>query len=79
MKTTRFFPLLLVVGLLLLVLGFVLLVCYAQQRGAMAVVSFVLVGAGCTMLGNVLGKFVARIYEARFLDDTIHRPPRHDQ
>jgi uncharacterized membrane protein (DUF485 family) len=78
MKTTRFFSLSLVLGLVLLVLGFVLLVCYAQQRGAMAVVSFVLVGAGCTVLGNVLGKFVTRIYEARFLDDTIHRPPKHD-
>lgn len=75
MKTSRFFPLLLAVGLLLLVLGFVLLACYAQQRGNMAVLAFVLVGAGCTVLGNLLGKVIARIGESRFLNDTLHRPP----
>ena len=75
MKTTRFFPLLLVVGLVLLVVGFALLVCYAQQRGGMAVLAFVLVGAGCTVLGNLLGKFVSRQAEARFWKDTFHHPP----
>lgn len=75
MKTTRFFPLLVVVGLVLLVVGFALLVCYAQQRGVMAVLAFVLVGAGCTVLGNLLGKIVSRQAEAHFWKDTFHHPP----
>lgn len=75
MKTRHLFPLFLVVGLVLLVLGFVLLVCYAQQRGGMAVLAFVLVGGGCTVLGHLLGNWVARLAEARFWKDLFHHPP----
>lgn len=79
MKTSRFFPLLLALGLLLLIVGFALLACYVQQRGSMAVLAFVLVGAGCTVLGNLIGKVVARSMEARFLDETLRRPPDSPQ
>ena len=75
MKPTKFFPLLLTVGLVFLVLGFLLLFRYAQARGSILVLAFVLVGAGCTVLGNLLGKWVARHAEARFWEDTFHHPP----
>ncbi len=75
MKPTKFFPLLLAVGLVCLVLGFLLLFRYAQARGSILVLAFVLVGAGCTVLGNLLGKWVARQAEARFWEDTFHHPP----
>ena len=55
MKPQKFFPFLLAVGLFLLVLGLLLLFRYAQARGSMMVLAFVFVGAGCTVLGNLLG------------------------
>ena len=75
MKTQKFFPLFLAVGLVFLVLGFLLLFRYAQARGGMMVLAFVLVGAGCTLLGHLLGKWVSRQAEARFWEDTFHHPP----
>lgn len=75
MKPKKFFPFLLPVGLFLLVLGLLLLFRYAQARGSMMVLAFVFVGAGCTVLGNLLGKWVARQDEAHFWKNTFHHPP----
>lgn len=74
MKPKKFFPFLLAVGLFLLVLG-LLLVRYAQVRGSMMVLAFVFMGAGCTVLGNLLGKWVSRQAEAHFWKNTFHHPP----
>ena len=62
-------------GLFLLVLGLLLLFRYAQARGSMMVLAFVFVGAGCTVLGNLLGKWVSRQAEAHFWKNTFHHPP----
>lgn len=75
MKPQKFFPLLLAVGLFLLVLGLLLLFRYAQARGSMMVLAFVFVGASCTVLGNLLSKWVARQAEAHFWKNTFHHPP----
>ncbi|MFR3968598.1 MAG: hypothetical protein ACLTZE_01840 [Evtepia sp.] len=79
MKPQKIFPFLLAVGLFLLVLGLLLLFRYAQARGSMMVLAFVFVGAGCTvlgnLLGNLLGKWVSRQAEAHFWKNTFHHPP----
>lgn len=75
MKPKKFFPFLLAVGLFLLVLGLFLLFRYAQARGSMMVLAFVFVGTGCTVLGNLLGKWVSRQAEAHFWKNTFHHPP----
>ena len=75
MKPKKFFPFLLAVGLFLLVLGLLLLFRYAQARGSMMVLAFVFVGDGCTVLGNLLGKWVSRQAEAHFWKNTFHHPP----
>lgn len=75
MKPKKFFPFLLAVGLFLLVLGLLLLFRYAQARGSMMVLAFVFVGAGCTVLGNLLGKWVSRQAEAHFWKNTFQHPP----
>ena len=62
-------------SLFLLVLGLLLLFRYAQARCSMMVLAFVFVGAGCTVLGNLLGKWVSRQAEAHFWKNTFHHPP----
>ena len=41
----------------------------------LVVLAFVFVGAGCTVLGNLLGKWVSRQAEAHFWKNTFHHPP----
>ena len=75
MKPQKIFPFLLAVGLFLLVLGLLLLFRYAQARGSMMVLAFVLAGAGCTVLGNPLAKWLSRQDAAKFWKNTFHHPP----